>query len=841
MTVENGIELFYYLRMKLPRKINSLLASIWLFSLLMPLAAVPGLSWREEFVDNSDNWTVGETEDYKYEISGGAYSLTGKKNGRWVVHGFPIRRDKDFILETKIKSDSPTSTDYAGIIWDFKDKDLYYQFLVAQNGKYTILKMENGKANFLVPWTAASTINGRGAYNLLKVARSGRQLVFSINQKEMASLAYESCSGTSIGFTFSGVQTISVDSVVLQEERFLEGEEAQLPTPRATVFESRLNEKGQGWLISSRNLAGQFIELGGSAGSGYLLKHNSRSAIDLLTQDFDLDLARDFYIDAEIEWISGDDGYAYGLACDVIGRDYLWFGLSANGFYSIARTTGGEKKELVPWTLSDNIQCYEARNRLSIHRRGSALVFAINGRKVYEMPYYPWSSGRIGFGAGGKMSLQPRFFALYQSPALEGAILGSCAYGWGAYRYADGSVYVGFWERGKPNGFGTRYSPSRAAQEGFWDEGILITGSKPSTVASSQNYFPVMTQAGDIGVVNAWGEEEGFGLKGIVYLDTILRAPLPQASANRIGFKDFGREPIFSSEWNIASPFSHGYALVKGAKGETGIVDSLGKLSVDLGEYDILPGQDLKRGVVRVKQTKDGVTLYGLISVDGKVLMPPNLLELGDFSEGYAPAKSKNKSYGFIDLLGVWRVSPEYDGVEGFSDGLAYTFIYDYIPWESFIYPSGKTAFDLDGELHTALYPYVFSEGLLACMEEGENLVYLTWQGEAYVNAGPWENGLPFSEGLAAVKNEDSWQFIDDSGEIAIDGSYWQIYSFSQGLAAVRQADRWGFIDKTGQYVIPAQYLDARSFKPEGFAQVKLASGCWTWINREGKILWPGR
>jgi hypothetical protein len=818
----------------------------WLFFLSIPLAASPSLSWREEFMDNRDSWTVGDTEDYKYEISSGAYSLTGKKGGRWSVHGFPIRRNSEYILETRIKSDSPSSTDYAGIIWDFKDKDHYYQFLIAQQGKYAILRMENGKVNFLVPWTATSVINGRGIYNLLRVARVGKQLVFSINRVEIKNLPYESFDGTSIGFSFSGTQTITVDSVVLQEERTMTGEETQLPSLRTTVFESRFNEKNQGWLVSSGKMAGQFSDFGGSSGSGYLLKHSSRSAIDFLTRDFDLDLSRNFFVEAEIEWISGDDAYAYGLACDVTGRDHLWFGLASNGFYSISSTVGGVKKDLVPWTISDNIFCYEATNRLSVYRLGSVIVFAINRRKVYEMPYEPWSSGRIGIGSGGNMSIRPKYLGVYQNAVAQGPIHGACSYGWGAYRYADGAVYVGFWERGKPNGFGSRYSPSGRVQEGLWKEGILKvaatgTSNPTGTSAPSSIYFPVMTASGDMGLVDSWGEEQGFGLKGIVYLDTLLEAPIPMAAEGKIGFMNPSGKIWLSSEWNIASPFSHGYALVKGAKGEAGIVDSLGALSVALGAYDILPGQDLNRGVVQVKATKDGKTLYGLISVDGKVLLSPSLLELGDFSEGYAPAKSRNGYYGFVDLLGVWRVTPEYDGVEGFSDGLAYIFYDDYIPWESFIYPSGNTAFDIDGDIHAALYPYTFSEGLLACMEDGDNLVYLDREGDVYVEAGPWDDARPFSEDLAAVKDERGWQFIDDSGVVAIDGIYRQALSFSQGLAAVRVGDRWGYIDKIGQVVIPALYLDARSFKPQGFAQVKLESGLWTWIDGDGNLLWSGQ
>ncbi|MDX9783605.1 MAG: WG repeat-containing protein, partial [Spirochaetia bacterium] len=188
-----------------------------------------------------------------------------------------------------------------------------------------------------------------------------------------------------------------------------------------------------------------------------------------------------------------------------------------------------------------------------------------------------------------------------------------------------------------------------------------------------------------------------------------------------------------------------------------------------------------------------------------------------------------------------WRVRPEYDGVGDFSEGLAYTFTDDFIPWESFIYPSGKLAFDLDWDTHYVLYPYTFSQGLIACSEDDETIVYLNRNCDVVVEAGPWDDARPFSEGLAAVKDEKGWQFIDDTGLVAFDGVYVRALSFSQGLAAVRIGDRWGYIDRTGQIAIPAIYLDANSFMSQGIAQVKLPSGAWTWINQEGMLLWPGR
>ena len=57
--------------------------------------------------------------------------------------------------------------------------------------------------------------------------------------------------------------------------------------------------------------------------------------------------------------------------------------------------------------------------------------------------------------------------------------------------------------------------------------------------------------------------------------------------------------------------------------------------------------------------------------------------------------------------------------------------------------------------------------------------------------------------------------------------------SFSEGLATVKLNDKYGFIDKTGKEVIPIKYDYAEGFS-EGLAQVKL-NNKWFYINQKGE------
>jgi hypothetical protein len=148
------------------------------------------------------------------------------------------------------------------------------------------------------------------------------------------------------------------------------------------------------------------------------------------------------------------------------------------------------------------------------------------------------------------------------------------------------------------------------------------------------------------------------------------------------------------------------------------------------------------------------------------------------------------------------------------------------------------------------------------------------------------EDGIVFSEGLAAVKVSDKWGYIDKSGKFVIPPKFKQesaptlFYEglaqvlikesiieksvgsdksqkyivreevlgfidrsgefveslkfikektkFSEGLAKVRAGDKFGYVDKTGKFVSEDRFAEAEDFK-EGLAAVKLeASGSFT-------------
>ena len=63
-----------------------------------------------------------------------------------------------------------------------------------------------------------------------------------------------------------------------------------------------------------------------------------------------------------------------------------------------------------------------------------------------------------------------------------------------------------------------------------------------------------------------------------------------------------------------------------------------------------------------------------------------------------------------------------------------------------------------------------------------------------------------FSEGLAYIKKDKKYGYIDKSGKEVIPAVYNYVSDFSEGVAAVEKDGKYGYIDKSGKEVVPFDY-----------------------------------
>jgi hypothetical protein len=98
----------------------------------------------------------------------------------------------------------------------------------------------------------------------------------------------------------------------------------------------------------------------------------------------------------------------------------------------------------------------------------------------------------------------------------------------------------------------------------------------------------------------------------------------------------------------------------------------------------------------------------------------------------------------------------------------------------------------------------------------------------------------PFSDGVALVRLNDEWFYIDKSGKAIIKPQKFEKYeNFKEGLAVVSTAGKYGYIDKTGKLAIPLRFGIAKSFR-EGRAVVGFGPGGATdfgVIDRSGNFI----
>lgn len=91
----------------------------------------------------------------------------------------------------------------------------------------------------------------------------------------------------------------------------------------------------------------------------------------------------------------------------------------------------------------------------------------------------------------------------------------------------------------------------------------------------------------------------------------------------------------------------------------------------------------------------------------------------------------------------------------------------------------------------------------------------------------------PFKNGLAFVEN-DKKKFFITKQNLKLKGDYDEVRIFSEGLASVKRNNKWGFINPNGQLIITPKYDEVDYFRPSGLCAVKNA-GLWGFINKSGK------
>ncbi len=219
-----------------------------------------------------------------------------------------------------------------------------------------------------------------------------------------------------------------------------------------------------------------------------------------------------------------------------------------------------------------------------------------------------------------------------------------------------------------------------------------------------------------------------------------------------------------------------------------GFRDATGKVVVP-AKYDFAD-DFFSEGMARVKMNW---AYYAFIDETGKEVIPAKY-SAHPFSEGLA-AVGRDGKWGFIDKTGKEVIPLTYYSVGDFSEGLAWVKIdsdsnYGYI---------NKTGTMVIPPKFRDFNPDNFSNGFAKAWRKGSFCILIDTTGTEIVPS-KYNDVERFSDGLAKVRSNKYYGYIDQALNVVIPLKYEYLGNFSNNYASVKLGDVYGSIDKTGKF-----------------------------------------
>jgi hypothetical protein len=166
------------------------------------------------------------------------------------------------------------------------------------------------------------------------------------------------------------------------------------------------------------------------------------------------------------------------------------------------------------------------------------------------------------------------------------------------------------------------------------------------------------------------------------------------------------------------------------------------------------------------------------------VVIPPTFENADNFSDGLA-AVQLNKAWGYIDKSGTMKIAPRYTVARQFQDGLA-------------------AAVTVEANAHAVAHLEDNDSDECTLIDKTGKTVS-TLKGYWPDPTGrPFVPSERFCEGLLPVTSSKTVMkgFMGEDGTLKIEAKFDDVRAFGDGVAPAKQDDSWGYIDKSGNWVI---------------------------------------
>lgn len=235
-------------------------------------------------------------------------------------------------------------------------------------------------------------------------------------------------------------------------------------------------------------------------------------------------------------------------------------------------------------------------------------------------------------------------------------------------------------------------------------------------------------------------------------------------------------------------------------------------------------------GVIKVYNRNTGK--FGLIDIDGKLILSPYYDEMSDFSEGYCAvsrAINGEEKWGFINLRGEECITCQYEDVDNFCGGVA-IFQVTYKDIKKRITPKGKkisyySGYRAHGLINTSgdeildandYFLFGYSDGLIKCQNIEDETGFLNANAQVVIPC-KFSRATSFKRGISIAVFEGKVGIIDNYGNTLVPFQFdilndyfssYNKYRTNDDLIIVRKNEKYGVINKIGEWIISNEYDD---------------------------------
>jgi WG containing repeat len=261
-------------------------------------------------------------------------------------------------------------------------------------------------------------------------------------------------------------------------------------------------------------------------------------------------------------------------------------------------------------------------------------------------------------------------------------------------------------------------------------------------------------------------------------------------------------------------------------KNRVKIFDLNGNLQRTITELNLKGyGHSLTETEDSIRLNADATAQLINLAANSKKILPFG--EAGDFNEE-GIFIGKNASYDFYDYTGKKLNTKSYYSVVNFSDGVCAL---------QETSTSAPHLADKNFNKIKDLYTYFkgpYSEGLAyATNSQTGTIYYLDKKGYEAFNVSAKEGSKCTGGFITIVDNNNRLYHVNKKGKPVTTKTWDDAGEFSEGLASVKENGKWGFIDTTGKKVIDTKYEIVSNFS-KGAAIAKLNNAFFL-INKKGE------